>query len=309
MPPSFDHLASTQLGLITRAQLRDLAWSDRQVDHALTTSRLFAVRRGVYRVPGAPTLADHEVLAPILATDEPGSVFASLRTAGAQWGLKYALAPHRVSLATRRRMVIEGVDARHTIHLPDADVTTLGPIPLTTPSRTICDLAAQLHQRALGLMLDDARRRGLVRMYEVDQTYRRLREIHPNRRGLRKIAAVLAERAGQTSAGGSAPELDVWAILRKSGLPMPVQQYEVIIAGQRHYLDFAYPEWRIAVEYDSFEFHAGTPDDFKRTTEKKYALDLDGWLYVPILKGMREQAVVDRVEGAIAIRTREQTHS
>jgi hypothetical protein len=52
-----------------------------------------------------------------------------------------------------------------------------------------------------------------------------------------------------------------WTLLSlfDSGLPIPVQQYRVLdVSGREIYrLDFAWPELRIAVEYDGYEAHEG----------------------------------------------------
>jgi very-short-patch-repair endonuclease len=69
---------------------------------------------------------------------------------------------------------------------------------------------------------------------------------------------MLADRAGQTSAGGSRSELELWPVLKRTGLDGLAQQHEVWIDGVRYFLDYALPALKIAIEYDPFETHART---------------------------------------------------
>ncbi len=47
-------------------------------------------------------------------------------------------------------------------------------------------------------------------------------------------------------------------MLRQNGLPDPVPQYEIYL-GTRFVarVDFAYPDWRVAIEYESYQEHTG----------------------------------------------------
>ena len=67
------------------------------------------------------------------------------------------------------------------------------------------------------------------------------------------------------------------------GLPMPVLQYEIVDGnGDLRRVDFAWPEQRIAVEYDGLDWHTG--DDAMRRDRKRTAALMDvGWIVIVIL--------------------------
>jgi very-short-patch-repair endonuclease len=67
------------------------------------------------------------------------------------------------------------------------------------------------------------------------------------------------------------------------GLPEPALQYEVVgVDGQTWRLDFAWPEYRVAAEYDGVAWHSG-PDAFFRDRRRYSALQELGWVIVSIV--------------------------
>jgi very-short-patch-repair endonuclease len=78
-------------------------------------------------------------------------------------------------------------------------------------------------------------------------------------------------------------ESEARLVMIDGGLPPPVLQYEIV--GPQGYtwrLDFAWPELRVAAEYDGVEWHSG-PDAFLRDRRRSSALQELGWLIVPII--------------------------
>lgn len=302
MPPSYDHLASNQLGLITRAQLRSLGWTDHHVDHAVRSDRLATVRRGVFRTPGVAASDLHPVLAPILALPH-ANLLASHHSAALTWDLKFIEIAPRPSLVSDQRVRLDGVTTRQCLTLPAQDRGVAGVIPATTPARTLCDLATKVHPEALASCLDDARRRRILRLSDLRVTFDRLRQRQANHRGLAVVDGLLADREGQTSSGGSKAELDVWYLLQRAGVELPVQQFDVLLDGRHFILDFAYPDRKIVIEYDPFEFHGRTKAQWLRHQRRRAALEAAGWLYVTILEDMTPDEVVAAVLAALERRT------
>ena len=76
----------------------------------------------------------------------------------------------------RRLRVPEGLVLRYG-HVPEAERTWLGPVPITKPARAIRDVIdAHLSPEHIERALADARRRGLLDGDEADQLEARLRE-------------------------------------------------------------------------------------------------------------------------------------
>jgi very-short-patch-repair endonuclease len=68
-----------------------------------------------------------------------------------------------------------------------------------------------------------------------------------------------------------------------AGLPTPELQYEIIDRCRQTWrVDFAWPDARVAVEYDGFDFHS-SPEDLLRDRRKRSALQEVGWVVVSIL--------------------------
>jgi len=93
-------------------------------------------------------------------------------------------------------------------------------------------------------------------------------------------------------------ESEARLVMIDGGLPSPVLQHEVVDArGRLRRLDFAWPEHRVAAEYDSGEWHVGM-EALRRDREKLAALQDLGWLVVPIVADdVRRQPsrLVDRI--------------
>lgn len=62
------------------------------------------------------------------------------------------------------------------------------------------------------------------------------------------------------------------------GLPPPESQHEVCGLGHRHYLDLAYPQYRVGIEYDGGEHR--TPERARRDLERQHRLSLLDWVLV-----------------------------
>ena len=67
------------------------------------------------------------------------------------------------------------------------------------------------------------------------------------------------------------------------GLPVPELQYEIVDGnGELRRVDFAWPEQRVAVEYDGLDWHSG-PDAMRRDRRRTAALLDVGWVVIAIV--------------------------
>lgn len=67
------------------------------------------------------------------------------------------------------------------------------------------------------------------------------------------------------------------------GLPMPELQYEIVDGnGELRRLDFAWPEARVAVEYDGIDWHT-EPDALRNDRRRRLALQDVGWTVIAII--------------------------
>jgi hypothetical protein len=68
--------------------------------------------------------------------------------------------------------------------------------------------------------------------------------------------------------------------LRRNGWPEPIPQFEIRQAGKFvARVDAAYPEWRIAIEYQSNEYHCGRLAS-ERDNDRRLRIIAAGWFPV-----------------------------
>lgn len=171
--PDWDHLfevAAAQEGLFTTRQAAEAGYSPQLIAHHLRAGRMVRVRRGVYRLVHFPA-GDHEDLTAVWLWSNMEGVF-SHQTALALHDLSDLL-PSQVHLTlpeawrTRRLRVPDGV-VLHYGDVAEGERRWFGPVPATSPLRTLEDCAAQqISPEPLRSAALDALGRGLVARREL----------------------------------------------------------------------------------------------------------------------------------------------
>jgi predicted transcriptional regulator of viral defense system len=154
-------LARRQHGVVSARRLAELGYAKATISSAVSRARLHSVHRGVYAVGHRALSWEGWVMAAVLA--RPDSV-ASHVTAGWAHGLVRSQ-PDTVHLTAPTRQRLKRDFVVHYAVLEPEDVTTVDGIPVTSPARTVLDLApnprrdlAKLLRRADDLKLLDRRR-------------------------------------------------------------------------------------------------------------------------------------------------------
>jgi hypothetical protein len=178
---------------------------------------------------------------------------ATGRSAGALFELLVPPAVPEVVAPRRRRMPVTAV-VRTTAKLPACDCTTVDGIPSTSPIRTLIDLGGLLPRPAFEDVLDTAIVERLVR---VDRLERRARELWaPRRSGCAAVLDLLEQRHPDLARAANLWEAKVVRIVRELGLPDPKINHRVRAGDRVRYLDLAWPEAKVAVEFDGFVPHS-----------------------------------------------------
>ncbi|MCA1831704.1 MAG: DUF559 domain-containing protein [Actinobacteria bacterium] len=181
--------------------------------------------------------------------------------------------------------------------VPEFDVTVVQAIPVTTPTRTIIDVASVLDPDPLEIALDDMIRRRLTSVARIQWRLATLGR--SGRRGTIALRELLADRPAK---GPQSPlETQVRQLIRKSPLPMPVSQHPVFDAARLvAVVDFAYPDLRIAIEADGYEWHSGK-GQWRHDLERRNRLVALGWRVIHLTAADAERtpdraiATVERV--------------
>jgi very-short-patch-repair endonuclease len=215
----------------------------------------------------------------------PGAL-VSHRAAGVLWELDGVTAPRmEITVPSARRVRSPKLLVHHTTDLIPADRSMVGPIPVTSPLRTLIDLAGCIDADVLELAVEDSFRRGLTRPKQLAW---RLEGIGgKGRRGCADLRALLARRSGVTDSGW---EARLERILVRAGLPRPRRQYQIRQNGRLvARVDLAYPSYRLAIEYEGVRWHTGSAR-LDRASERELKLAPLGWHVLHVTKATMKDA-------------------
>jgi hypothetical protein len=164
--------AASQFGAFTASQARAGGWTPSALRHAVRTSRIERLRPGVYAVPARPTGirgADARTAliraAAALALVNPRLPISHC-AAAALMDLPLLEVPRRVCVTAPggprgRRAAVAGAHVHHG-RLPALDRYRANRIPVTSPSRTVVDIAREHGVAAALVAADAALRQGLA---------------------------------------------------------------------------------------------------------------------------------------------------
>jgi very-short-patch-repair endonuclease len=236
-------LAARQRGVVTRAQLRAAGLSDPAIRHRHETGRLHRFTAGTYLVghTAAAALA-HETAA--LLGCGPDALL-SHQSAAALWGIEERAPAVHVTVPRSGPSRPPGVQVHRVRALAATERRRRAGLPVTSPARTLLDLAGVLDAERLDSALERARAARLVTPAEVLAAIERT----PRRRGSGTLRRLLEDRPGLTR---SRAERILVGLVRRGGLPRP--RTNARIAGFE--VDVLWPAERVVVEFDGFGFHA-----------------------------------------------------
>jgi REase_MTES_1575 len=254
-------LATAQHGVVARQQLLLLGLSDGSVKRRVRGGRLHLLYRGVYAVGHRSLTVDGRRMAAVMAAGRDAAL--SHATAADAWELRrFGSGTIHVTIPGdpgRRRRA--GLRIHRSRTLTPGDTTTHRGIPITTPARTIIDLARTIDGRPLEHALDIAEQRNLVDFADL-----RSRSIPPS------LQAVLSRYTAGTTVTRSEMEERFLALCDNHGIPRP--QVNTRIEGEE--VDFVWRDARLIVEVDGYAYHR-SPSSFERDRERDVMLALAGW--------------------------------
>ena len=177
-----------------------------------------------------------------------------------------------------RHPVVPSANVHRSHDLGRLDRTTFLGIPVTTPARTLIDIA----DRPLATVedcVDEFLCRGALSIGHLTRRARALTA--PGRAGPAHILKVL-EAWAQDEERSTKRELRVVRDILAAGLPRPIRQYEVRTPSGKLIarIDDAFPDALIGIEFQSFRWHA-TRRAFERDQARTATLVEMGWRMYP----------------------------
>lgn len=172
-----------------------------------------------------------------------------------------------------------------------APVSVVQGRPATAPAWTAIEVARSLRRPRALATLDATLRSGTCDRVELV----RAAAAQAGRRGIVKVRALLALADGRAE---SPMESEARLVMIDGGLPVPDLQYEIVDSlGRVRRADFAWPDCKVAAEYEGEEPHSGA-EAMRRDRERVAALQDRGWVVIPIVAGdvrRRPRMLVERI--------------
>jgi very-short-patch-repair endonuclease len=289
-------LAARQRGVVSIKQLHAAGFDTAAVKRRCRAGRLHRLHRGVYLV-GHTVAPEHAAEVAALLACGAGSV-VSHRSAARLWGLptfRHWTTPVEIIVPGRDPGRRPGITIYRARTLDARDHRRVEGIRATTPARTLLDLAAEIPITDLEIACVDAYARGVVKDRDLADVLSR----HRGRRGAKALRILAASAAG----GGlsrSEAERRMLALVRTAALPQPQTNARV----DRLEVDLLWPDQKLIVEVDGYEFHAGR-HSFERDRERDAMLAARGYLVLRVTWRQlvsRRDAVIARVAAALARR-------
>jgi very-short-patch-repair endonuclease len=279
--------------VVSRRQLLELGFGPATITRRIRDGRLNPVHAGVYLVghEAAPELALE-----MAATLACRGAVLSHRTAARLWRLIELPSTLPIDVTVDRGWA--PARARIRVHrvgpIDRRDIRDFRGIPITSPPRTILDLAFALDLPRLEAVVATGERRGIVRTAELEEQLGRNR----GRRGAPALAMLLG-RIAKPALTRSVAERRLLSLLRSRGLRgfntnVPIAPYEV---------DVAWPAERVVVELDGYAFHADRAA-FERDRHRDAELQARGYRVIRVTWRQLVHdpaAVADRIARTLAL--------
>jgi len=208
-------------------------------------------------------------MAAVLAAGE-GAVL-SHRSAARLWRLLPPAAEVIDVICPPDRIVRRKGIVNHSFRLEDDEWLVRDGIPVTSPFRTIFDLAAVAGRREVERAFHEAEAREVTDRVSLP----RLLERYPGRRGSKNLRAMLEAGRPADITRNDFEEAFV-ALVDRYGLPRPRMNADLAIRGRFFEIDALWKRERVAVELDSRGIH-GTRKKFESDRQRDRVLVAEGW--------------------------------
>ena len=283
--------AADEWGVLSLDELERCGLSRGRVLTRVRSGWLHRIYRGVYAV-GHPEIPLQGRFLAAVKSLGPDAVLSHV-AAAALWGFIDWDGRHPAVTVPRRGVRCRRGIRVHTIpELDPRDVTRHEGIRVTSPARTLVDLAAVVSDTLLRTAVRRALAKRRMSIRQLVATRRRL----GSRRGSARFDRVLKAAAPTRS------ELEdvVFDLIVDAGFAGPDVNKPLLLAGRRVIPDFRWPDQRVVVEADSRAWH-DNPIARQDDAERQALLEAHGDRVVRITWGQavgRAAETVDRIQAA-----------
>lgn len=273
-------LALTQRGAVTTPQLHSLGLSDAAIRHRIERGSLVRIAPRVCVIGGLPIGLEVRLHAAWLECG--GRRALSHATAAAHWRFPgFNASP--IELIRLRDDVFPHVSLARvhtTRELPDTQVVEHEGLLITTPARTLFDLAPRIHPERLERLLDRAWSHGQVNWAIMHRTLCELQR--KGRAGIVVMRELLDARPVDYVPPASGLESRFQKVLGDGGLPLMDRQVNI---GNRvawlGRVDFLDRSRKLVVEVQS-DLHHTSLSDMADDAARREAMEAAGWRFIDV---------------------------
>jgi hypothetical protein len=211
--------------------------------------------------------------------------------------------PPSITVSHRSNYSFPDVVVHQSTDLLEEHVQEINGTRVTTPARTLVDLAKVYGPRRLERVIEHALVTGKVDVEEfVDLVAVLSRK---GKRGMKKLHAIINERLVGTVVSDSELERAFYQLIDDAGLPRPTRQFHAPwLKPLNGRVDFAYLLAKIVIEADSRRWHL-TFDAFEVDKVRDNAAQIAGWIVLRITWRMirdEPSEVVRTIREALQVR-------
>jgi hypothetical protein len=256
-------VAEEQHSMVNIEQMMGCGASRKWIERRAEDGLILRDGPSVFRMPGVRRTFLSRAMGVVLSAKAP--VLVSHRSAAYFHGFERIDEPVSVEITVprhRRPRARIGVRAHESLAFELAQPTVRYGIPVTGVARTILDIAPMFDKPIR--LLDDALRQRIVNWDELWDCYL---AHNVTGRNVVPFRQILLERDGNTPPGGEFARR-MADMLTSAGVPMPIFEHQVVVAGHEYFLDLAWPSRMVAVECNDAGSH-DTPMASAGTHEAK----------------------------------------
>jgi very-short-patch-repair endonuclease len=285
-------MAAGQRGLFSVAQAKEIGVSNAQLSRGYAAGQFRRVRRGVYAINGTLSPAWEQIVGAALAAG-PNAVI-SHASAAAVHRFPYGISGTvELTVPGRGHSRPPGVVVHKSRDLTEMDVVRRGGLLVTSPCRTLVDLAGRLSPAVLEKLLDE----GLIeRRWALSEVQKCLSRARTNFSGRAHIERLLRLRWDDHSADSL---LEARTLRTLSPLK-PFEVHFVVEIGPTIYvIDVAWPDHKVGAEVIGWAHRRTSRSAFDRERRKLNALAAAGWKVAHLTAAMPPAEIVYSVRALL----------
>jgi putative AbiEi antitoxin of type IV toxin-antitoxin system len=287
-------LASGQHQLFTVQQAAALGVSETMLWAAAKRGWIHPFRHGVYVMASAGPSRWRPVVAAALSAG-PNAAVSHITAAMAHHMHGVHSDEIELTIAYPSRRNLQGITVHRSSTLLPSDVQERFGVRVTTPIRTLVDLADRFDDPMLGLIVDEGT---IGRLWTPESVSSRLEGLGHGVAGVTSLRRLVAERTGEGHPDSRLEQRVIRTI--KGHVPGYTLHHRIVIDGQVIDMDIAWVDQKIDGEVDGMRTRALSRTKFEHERRRINALQRHGWRVVHFTDKMDRETLLAQIVPLLA---------